>query len=64
MRVLSLVDRARERAHDVGHSSAGRRRYDERRLLGGALEPRGLLLQLFRCQYIGLVEGYDFGLVA
>src|SRR6266702_368576 len=34
-----------------------------RRLLGGALEPRGLLLELLGRQRVGLVERDDFGFV-
>jgi len=62
--VLLLVDHARQRAQRVRHAGAGRRRKDERRLFGGACEPRGLSFQLLRRQRIGLVERDHLGLLA
>src|SRR5262245_23758992 len=52
-----------KRTQNLRHALARHSRYDERRLLGGALKPHRLLLQLRRCQCIGLVERYDLRLV-
>ena len=60
----ALIDHLQQRAQRRGHAGAGRRRNDQRRLPGRALEPRGLLLQLFRRQRIGFVERHDFRLLA
>ena len=56
-------DRCRHRAQHLRHALAGRGRHDQRRLLGGALEPRDLLLDLLRRQRVRLVERDDLGLV-
>src|SRR5258708_3576993 len=62
--VPRLVDHPQQRAQHVGHARTGRRRNDERRLFGGALEPRSVSFQLLRRQRIGLVERHHLGLLA
>jgi hypothetical protein len=42
----ALIDHLQQRAQRRRYTGAGRRRNDQRRLLGRALEPRGLLLEV------------------